>query len=382
MPSDPSVYRCELQHNNFILMKKLLYIAAVALLAACSGQIDPEGEQPQDIPDEFTAPFTLSADKSQVEADGKDCVTFSLKDKYDREMLSDKNTLQSINIISDKGLRVPRMDKTMTFIANGTYAFSATFKGQKSENTVQVEARNRGSYEKYHKNVGIYKATATWCGPCATMTKALEGLSDDTKAHSVELCWHGQDELAVTPAGWDYDYGSFVVSYFGGQGFPTVVLDLKETTIENASSALDRAIWDIRAEYPATCGLKLATEYDSDAKVINAVAELTSSTGGSYDMGMVLLLNNQIVAGGTNEGGRYSHIVRAATGNFFMYSSASLAKVEKDGKITFSQQIPAGGYKQEDLSVVAFALVPDGDYARMDNIVEVKAGESVDYKLN
>jgi hypothetical protein len=99
-------------------------------------------------------------------------------------------------------------------------------------------------------------------------------------------------------------------------------------------------------------------------------------------MGMALLLNNQTVSGGTNEDGKYSHIVRASTGNFFMYSSASLTKVEKDGKMTFTQQIPAGNHKLEDLTVVAFALVPDGERARIDNIVEVKAGESMGYVLN
>ena len=99
-------------------------------------------------------------------------------------------------------------------------------------------------------------------------------------------------------------------------------------------------------------------------------------------MGMALLLNNQTVAGGTNEGGKYSHIVVASTGNFFMYSSQSLTEVAKDGKMTFTQQIPAGNYKLDDLTVVAFALVPDGDEARIDNIVEVKAGESIDYVLN
>ena len=50
--------------------------------------------------------------------------------------------------------------------------------------------------------------------------------------------------------------------------------------------------------------------------------------------------------------------------------------------MTFTQQIPAGNYKLDDLTVVAFALVPDGDEARLDNIVEVKAGESIDYVLN
>ena len=56
--------------------------------------------------------------------------------------------------------------------------------------------------------------------------------------------------------------------------------------------------------------------------------------------------------------------------------------VQTDGKMTFTQQIPAGNHKLADLTVVAFALVPDGERARIDNIVEVKAGESVDYVLN
>ena len=363
-------------------MKKFLYISALVFAVSCSGTVDPDNQEPVDIPDEFTAPFTLSADKTEVEASGKDVVTFSLTDAYGREMLGDNNVLQSINITSEEGLRVTRMQRTATFISNGSYHFTAKYKGKASANTVEIVAKNRAAYEKYHKNVAIYKATATWCGPCAVMTKALEGLNADAKAHSVEVCWHGQDELAVTPGGWDSDYGSFVVSYFGGSGFPTVVFDLKEKTIENTSSALEKAMMDLRAQYPATCGLKLDTQYDSASNTINAVAELTSSTGGSYDMGMILLLNNQIIQNGTNEGGKYSHIVRAATGNFFMYSSESLTKIEKDGTMTFTQQIPAGDHKLEDLSVVAFALVPDGDYARMDNIVEVKAGESVDYILN
>ena len=364
-------------------MKKiLLYLSAMVLAASCSGTVDPENQDNGVIPDEFTEPFTLSVDKTTVEASGKDLVTFSLKDAYGREMLDDKNTLQGINITSEEGVRVTRMEKTVGFIANGTYHFTAKYKGKVSANTVEVVAHNRAAYEKYHKNVAIYKATATWCGPCAVMTKALNGMNEDTQAHSIELCWHGQDELSVQPGGWEYDYGSFILSYFGGGGFPTVVLDLKTMMVENTSSALEREIWDLRSNYPATCGVKLSTEYDQSAKVINATAELTSSTGGRYDMGMALLLNNQTVAGGTNEGGKYSHIVVASTGNFFMYSSQSLTEVAKDGKMTFTQQIPAGNYKLDDLTVVAFALVPDGDEARIDNIVEVKAGESIDYVLN
>ena len=50
--------------------------------------------------------------------------------------------------------------------------------------------------------------------------------------------------------------------------------------------------------------------------------------------------------------------------------------------MTFTQQFPVGNHKLADLSIVAFAIVPDGESARMDNIIEVKAGESSDYILN
>ena len=363
-------------------MKRILYITASVLMAAsCSGNIDPDNEIPQEeIPEEFTAPFTLSADKTEVEASGQDYVTFSLKDAYDREMLTDKNVLQSVNIVSEEGQRVARMETKARFITNGTYNFYATYKGRECENKVQITAKNRGKYEKFHKNVAIYKATATWCGPCAYMTRALAGMNDDAKNHSVELCWHYQDELAVPSPGSQYDCGTVLVSYFGGSGVPTVVLDLQEMVIEKAASALENAIWNLRAEYPATSGIKLSAAHNAGNGTIDIEAELTSSTGGEYDLGFAVLLNDQIIPSGTNDDGKYSHIVRAASGNYYMYSS-QIRTVEKDGSFTQTQSVPAGD-DVRNLSVVAFSLVKQGNGARIDNIVEVKVGDTKDYVYN
>ena len=361
-------------------MKKLLYIATIALAAACSGQIDPEGEQTVEIPDEYTAPFTLSVDKTEVEASGQDYVTFSLKDKYDRDILQDKKALQSVNIVSEEGQRVPRMDTRTRFISNGTYHFSATFKGQDCENVIEIVAKNRAAYEKFHKNVAIYKATATWCGPCAYMTRALERMNEDTKNHSVELCWHYQDDLAINSPGTSYDCGTMIASMYGSGGVPTVVLDLVTPVVEKASSALETAAWDLRAEFPATCGIKLSSAYDAETGMIDINAELTSSTGGEYDLGFAILLNDQVIPSGTNDDGKYSHIVRAATGNYYMYSTA-IQSVEKDGKLSFSQSVASSG-DVSDLSVVAFALVKHTEAARIDNIVEAKVGETIDYVYN
>ena len=361
-------------------MKKIFYLTAALVAAACSGTVDP-GDLTQEAPDEYVAPYTLSVDRTEVEASGSDYVTFALRDAYGRDLLADMKALQSVNIVSAEGQRVTRMETKTSFIANGTYHFTATFKGQESENTVEIVAKNRGQYEKYHKNVAIYKATATWCGPCAFMTRALEGVNEDTKNHSVELCWHYQDELAINSPGTAYDCGTVLANYYGGGGVPTVVLDLVTPVSEKSSSILETEVWQLRAKYPATCGLKLTSSVNSSTGMIDITAEMTSSTGGEYDLGLALLLNDQVIPSGTNDEGKYTHIVRATTGNYCMYSTA-IQKVAKDASIEFSQSVPAPSDDVSKLSVVAFALVKNGEAARIDNIVEAKVGTVKDYVYN
>ncbi len=353
-------------------MKKTIYIAA-ALLATCA--CDPVENY-----GEYAAPFTLSADRTEVDASGKDYVTFSLTDANGRDILLDRDALQKVNIVSEEGQRVPRMENKTVFIANGTYNFTAKFSGQASENSVRIVAENRGKYEKFHKNVAIYKATGTWCPACPGMTNALKSMNEDAKSHSVELCWHSGDEVTISMGGAN-DCGTLVAAHLsdGSVAFPTVVLDLQKMIMDKSASALETAIWNLRAEYPATCGIKVSAAHN--AGKVEVSAELTSSTGGEYDLGCAVLLNDQKIMGGTAPDNMYTHIVCATTSNYLTYSK-SIKEVEKDGKLPFTQTIDIGSYDPKDLSVVVFALVKEGDGARIDNIVEVKVGDSVDYVYN
>ncbi len=352
-------------------MKRILFFAAaIFAVSACSSNADPE---------EDTQGYTLSVDKTEVEASGDDYVTFFLKDANGNDVLLDPKNLQNVNIVSKEGQRVPRMENKARFIANGTYNFTAKYQGVESKNSVQIVAKNRGKYEKFHKNVAIYKATATWCQYCPAMTKALEGMSEDSKAHSVEVCWHSGDEFAYTLPGNDNDCGSLIAAYLnnGAVALPTVVLDAVEMTSERSSSTLDNKIWNLRADYPATCGIKVATTVNGSE--LNIRAELKSVTGGEYDLGCAILLNDQKVSGGTAP--EYSHIVRAATPNYLMYSSA-IKNVAADGTIPYEQTVNIGNLNTDNLSVVVFALVKHKNAARIDNIVEVKVGNSIDYVYN
>lgn len=369
-------------------MKKLTYISAIALLTACSGNIDPENSQ-QPIPDEFTEPFTLSADKTEVEADGKELVTFSLKDAYDREMLSDKNTLQSINITSAEGVRVQRMTTTATFIENGNYNFSATYKGKKCANTVQIEAKNRAKYEVYHRNVGLFKCTSVSCVACPSLGKSLHNLSESVKNHSVVIAIHGnfsdKDPFALYVD--NTDLGSYMIGYFGGSGWPTLIYDLDEaSTGSSNTSDIEAKIMERRVESPATCGIKVNSVALEGTK-FTVSASLKSATGGEYDLACAVLRDGLSYQGGysVNDDGVYDEVAVALSESFLRYYKGETVEAGEEITEVFSFDFGDNVPSQADLNgyyVAVYAHRKTADGSTMDNIVTCDYGKSVDYRLN
>ena len=376
-------------------MKKLLFILSAAVLAACTGTIDPEDQnqdpnQPEvEIPAEFTAPFTLSVDKTEVEADGKDCVTFSLKDAYGREMLEDMKTLQSINIVSDKGVRVPRMTTTATFIANGTYVFSAKYKGVKSENSIEVKAQNRGKYEKFHRNVGLFKCTSVFCSACPGMARNMHNFSEDAKDHSVVIAFHGNygssDPFSLYVQG--QDLGSYVIGYFGGGGWPTLIYDLDEVlTSSYSTSDMEATIMQRRINSPATCGIKVSS-VELEGTALKVKASLTSSEGGEYDLACAVLRDGLVYKGGfsMNDDGVYNEVAVALSESFLGYykgeTVAKDAEISEEFSFDFGDKVPSAE-ELKGFYVAVYAHRKTAKGSVVDNIVTCAYGQSVDYHLN
>ena len=371
-------------------MKRLLYISTVAFLAACAGTVDPENQEPGDVPEEFTEPFTLSADKTEVEASGKDFVTFSLKDAYGREMLEDKNTLQSINIVSEEGVRVPRMETKASFIANGTYNFIAKFKGRPSANTVQVNAVNRAKYEVFHKNVGLFKCTSVWCSACPYLAENLHKISDEAKQHSVVLAIHGdfsgqKDPFSLYVEG--TDLGSYMMGWFGGSGWPTLIYDLSTAkTGSSNTTEIANEIMNCRIEFPATCGIKVTT-VSVDGTALKVSATMKSSTGGDYDMACAVLRNGLSYPNGysMDDSGVYDEVVVDLSESFIGYYKGD--EVAKDAEFSetftfdFGESVPSAS-ALEDYYVAVYVHRKTSDGSVLDNIVTCPYGETIDYHLN
>ena len=375
-------------------MKRILFILSAAVLAACSGTIDPEDQNQQqqpevEIPEAYTAPFTLSVDKFEVEADGRDSVIFSLKDAYDREMLEDKKALQSINITSDRGTRVPRMTASAKFISNGEYTFTATFKGVKSANSVEVKACNRAKYELYHKNVGLFKCTSVSCSACPTLGRTLNSLSGEAAEHSVVLSIHGnysgKDPFALYVG--NVDLGSYMIGYFGGEGWPTLIYDM-DTAVTGGGqgSVIESNIMQRRINYPATCGIKVES-VQIEGTALKVKASLKSSTGGDYDLACAVARDGLEYQGGfsDNNDGVYNHVVVALSESFMAYYDGE--EVAKDAEISeeftfdFGDQVPSAA-ALKNYYVAVYAHRKTGNDSIMDNIVTCAYGKSVDYHLN
>ena len=372
-------------------MKKLfLYISAIVMASACSGTFDGNDDTGR-IPDEYTAPFTLSADKTEVEASGKDYVTFSLKDAYGREMLEDKRALEDINIKSEQGFRVERMETSAMFIANGTFDFTATYNGRKS-NTVTITASNRARYEVFHRNVGLFKCTSVWCSACPALGRNLHNLGEDIEDHSVVLAFHGnfdQRDPYSLYLNDGTDLATYMISYFGGTGWPTLIYDLDEgITGSKPTADIEAEVIKRRVESPATCGIKV-TSVAVEGTVFKVSATMKSSTGGDYSLACVVMRDGLEYQGAYSPGndGIYDEVVLAVSGSFMTYNKEIGETVAKDGEISrefafdFGNKLPSVE-ELDEFYVAVYALRKTESGSTLDNIVKCGYGETVEYRYN
>ena len=366
-------------------MKKVFYIFAAAILVACSGS----NEGPA-IPDAYTEPFTLSVDTDEVEADGVSVVTFSLKDNYGREMLDDRMVRANITLASTDGILVDSKGRSVSFIDNGEHVFKARYNGRYS-NEVTVTSVNRGAYEYFYKNIGIFKCTSVNCSACPYFVQAYEeGVAEVCKNHGVLLAFHGDfqgsDPLGVSSTAGTL--GNYILSAFSLSNWPGAVFDLSLSMEGTSPSTIEKNINTLRVTNPATCGIKV-NSITFEGKTVKVNASLKSSKGGEYDLACALVEDGVQYLGGYSyqESGIYNEVVRGVSGNLLAYDPATLTSVAKDEEITktivmnFSSNVTESALNGKYVVVWAHRKMANGE-SIMDNIVTCDYGRSTEYILN
>ena len=348
----------------------------------------PENPTPDPTPDPNTGGYTLSVDKTTIEANGVDMATFILKDENGKNLVDDANELSYIyfkNVETNENL--PRRSKSFSMLQNGVYTFKATYLGKESQNTVTITVQNRQKYERYFQQVALIKCTGTWCGPCAVMANYLENVSKPWSDHMTIVAAHASGSYYDPFASYSNELGQTLLNMYGGSGYPFLIYDAITTQegSSGGSSNIEAKIRDFLTKYPATCGVAIrSTELQGTTLKIRAA--MTSSTGGEYDMGYILLVDNQPYSGGTIESGVYNDIVfghssnLVAMNNQTKFTATADQEVEKEWTI---ENFPASVFAAEDVRILVYALSKTANRENIiDNLTHCPLGGSVDYLLN
>ena len=364
--------------NSLILNKmnkKLLYLLPLMMIVGCSEKIGSDDTV-------GVAPYTLSVDKTEIESDGKQVATFKITDA-NGTVLTDNTELMSKIYFKNEatGRRLTRKTKTFRSVEDGEYTFSATFSGEPCENTVTIKSQNRTNYEVFKKSVCLYRFTASWCVNCPSMTEGLDRVNDWTKGRLVELDMHGAGSTYQLSDGTRF-VADHLISQFKAGGFPSCVYDLDLMSDSRSYSEIEELVFDRIAEAPATCGIKANSTFAKDELTLQA--SVKTSTGGTYDLGYALLVNNLDGGAGAYED-KYNNVVIALSGNYENLSTAAqeLAKEQEKQIVDFKQTVTLpDGAKPEDCSLVVFALKQNGSDIDIDNAVRFPLGGSVEYIYN
>lgn len=359
---------------------KYISLLALALFVGCHGDVndlvvDNTNPEPDDKPSQKSG-LVLSVDKQTIEADGVDCVTFSLT-LDGEELTTNDTTLANVYFKHEKsGTRLDRYATTFSAVKNGDYSFVATYKGQQSDNSVQVKAVHREKYEPYGQQVMVYDLTGSWCANCPSMTAALENVDEFWKNNMIVLAVHNNDQWKI-PAG-SGDLASEMLAQFGGQGYPSCIYDLMYLNESRTPAGIASLIEDHIKYYPATCGVKIeSTKIVGSTITIDAA--MTSATGGQYEFGYAILLDNQYYGGGYAADGLYNDIVIAASNNFTTMTTSSFETV---ANIERSKSFTVENIKYSDtdnMRVVVFVLSKLNGRVIVDNANVCKLGQGADY---
>lgn len=365
-------------------MKRTFNILLAGLLlggfTACEGNGNDDDNNNGDI----QGPFTLSVEKSEIEANGKDEAKFVLTDANGNILTNTQELNYIVFENTATGNKIEQKTRSFTAVKNGTYTFKARYKKTDSENTVTVTAKNRHAYEKYFRKIAAFDITNVHCGYCPVMAAALEGTDAEWKQHMTILAVHGpfdsRDPFIIGSMAND-----LLATFIGSGMYPSCIFNLTYSMAgagDAKPSFIAGVIEDQLRDYPATCGVRINSTYADNKITIDAA--MTSSTGGKYELGFALLMDKGMYAGGTAADNIYNDIVMAVSNNYMsMTSDATTVTANQEITKTFSMdKVNITAENLKNYRVVVFALRSNGDKTIIDNLAECALGGSIGYVEN
>jgi len=365
------------------MVKRFLYLFVPAVIAACSGTVDPEsdgngggtGNPAEDVPEGVLRIF---ADKTEIAADGNEEVTFTVM--FGKEDVSNARTLQIIREYEGEEKYMSYGANKFSTVTAGTYKFSAKYYfggNHYTDNSVSVDARQffSGEEKAYAQRVlGVY-FTSTGCTSCPSATKGIKALQAAHPGDISVVAFHSHMGVVSDPMV-IAETGLFNSALGGFDGLPRLFWNMRQGTHLIGPDFTESYNEEI-ASYEPQCGVSVSTDQN------HIDIGITSNIPAIYRY-LVFVVEDGIVADQTGDPDYvHDNVVRAVLtsekGDKINDNLPLTVGVE--AKATETLEISPAWNKDNLRVIVAATTSTDGGYTFVvNNVAECRLGESVDYQ--
>ena len=365
------------------MVKRFLYLFVPAVIAACSGTVDPEsdgngggtGNPAEDVPEGVLRIF---ADKTEIAADGNEEVTFTVM--FGKEDVSNARTLQIIREYEGEEKYMSYGANKFSTVTAGTYKFSAKYYfggNHYTDNSVSVDARQffSGEEKAYAQRVlGVY-FTSTGCTSCPSATRGIKTLQSAHPGDISVVAFHSHMGVVSDPMV-IAETGLFNAVLGGFEGLPRLFWNMRQGTHLIGPDFTESYNEEI-ASYEPQCGVSVSTDQN------HIDIGITSNIPAIYRY-LVFVVEDGIVADQTGDPDYvHDNVVRAVLtsekGDKINDNLPLTVGVE--AKATETLEISPAWNKDNLRVIVAATTSTDGGYTFVvNNVAECRLGESVDYQ--
>ena len=368
-------------------MKRLLTaIASVFALFSCSGYVDYN--DPNNVPEGVLRIF---ADKTEIAADGKQTVTFTVK--FGSKDVSTDANMNIIRVVGDDEVTMKPGLNTFTATAPAEYRFKARFysgSAYYTDNEVTVTAKSAsqsvGQKNYFRKHWGM-QFTAVSCTYCPELTASLKNVMAANPDRIVLTSFHVMFDESALPDPMRLNINEeFRDLVKHSEGLPLFAFNMVKGKdgIVDEQNKIEAALSSYGSS-SASCGVAVSTVYDASSRTLDVTGKVTSNVSEQLRY-HILLVEDGIEYTQAGVTGSYVHncVVRDVLADNKWGDKLNQSLAVEEGvevSVTRTMQVDKE-WNTERMRVVFAVLSPEGDSFICANINECALGASVDYIYN
>ena len=367
----------------------LLLMCLLPVLMCCRGKVDYN--DPANVPE---GTLRIFADRTRIDADGQDKVTFTVM--FGSKDVSTDRNMNLIMTVDGKETSLKYGVNTFSSTTAATYSFTARYYSDGAyytDNSVTVTASSVAQSvgkKDYYQKLWAMQFTAVSCTYCPLLTASLKSVTSSNPGRMVLTAFHVAFEESTMPDPMRLDGNeAFRNLVKHGDGLPLFAFNMvrSEKNIVSEEDLIRQQMQYVMTSFPAECGVAISTSYDRTDGEVTVTGRVTSNVEKEYRYHILLVEDGvSYPQMGAEDGYVHDNVVRSVlSGNTFGDKLNSGVAFKEGVEVCVTRTMAVDKDWNPDRMRVVFAALnsPDGGKTIVcNNMNECALGASVDYIYN